>query len=85
MNGIDEFYTFGGFSAVGIGGVVSFFKGPSVVDSFFDNVDFLMGVLSDVGGPEFFCCWVERKTPRVAQAEGENFRMIARFFKEGVL
>src|SRR5262245_42601706 len=46
---------------------------PAVVAAFLDEVDFLVEILADVGGPELAGLLVERHAPDVAQAVGPGF------------
>lgn len=70
---------------MGVGGVGGFVMGPAVVAAFFDDVDFFVGSLSDVGGPEFIGLGVEGEAPGVAKAEGEDFGVVAGFVEKGVI
>ena len=85
VDGVDECQFLGRFVGVGVGGVGGFIKGPAIITAIFDDVDFLVGPLTDVGGPEFLSVWMEGEAPRVAEAEGEDFGVVAGFIEEGVV
>ena len=85
VDGVDECQFLGRFVGVGVGGVGGFIKGPAIITAIFDDVDFLVGPLTDVGGPEFLSVWMEGEAPRVTEAEGEDFGVVAGFIEEGVV
>ena len=85
MDGVDEFYCLRGLVIAGIGGVGAFFKRPTIITAFLDNVDFFPSALADVGGPEFLSGRVEGEAPGVAKAEGEDFGMVTWLVEEGIV
>jgi hypothetical protein len=82
---VDEGYFLGRFVSPCVGRVGAFVEGPAIIAAIFDDVDFLVSSLTDVGSPEFLAVWMEGEAPRVAEAEGEDFRVVAGCVEEGVV